>query len=53
MPCWVATVLLRLNIIELWSNEVAESIITLLKLLAFDIIIDGAVPVEKVQFKIY
>lgn len=45
MPCCVATVLFRLNIIELCSKEVAESIVTL----ALDIDINGVVvvPVER------
>lgn len=52
MPCCVATVLLRLKIIELWSKEVAESIVTLLKFLAFDADND-VVPVERYNEKIY
>lgn len=52
MPCCVATVLLRLKIIELWSSEVAESIVTLLKLPEFDVGNDE-VPVERYNEKIY
>ncbi len=52
MPCCVATVLLRLKIIELWSKEVAESIVTLLKLFAFEDVDDNVVvPVERYNEK--